>query len=45
VLFFQAGKIQIGENVAVQNQAPVSRVLEQEKGIARPARIRAEVQV
>ena len=45
VLFFQAGKIQVGEDIAVQDQAPITGLLQQAECLARPAHVRAEVQV
>jgi len=45
VLFFQAAEIEVGKNVAQQDQAAITIFLEHTQSFARPAHVCAEVHV
>ncbi len=45
VFFFQASEIEVGKNVAQQNQAPILIFLQNAQRLARAAHVRAEVQI
>ena len=45
VFFFQASEIEVGENVAQQNEAAILIFLEHAQRLARAAHVRAEVQI
>ncbi|MBI3646500.1 MAG: hypothetical protein HY233_11115 [Acidobacteriales bacterium] len=45
MLFLQAGEVQVGENVAVKDQAAILILLQDAHGFASPAHVRAQVQV
>ena len=45
VLFFKPGKIQVGKDIAVQDQTPILMFLQNTHSTARAAHIGAEVQI
>src|SRR2546421_3633480 len=45
VLFFEAAEIEVGKNVAEQNEAAILIFLENAQCLARTAHVRAEVQI
>ncbi len=45
VLFFQASEIEVGKNIAQQNEAAILIFLQDAQSLARAAHVRAEVQI
>ena len=45
VLFFQAAEVEVGKNVAEQNEAAILVLLQNAQRFARAAHVRAEVQI
>jgi hypothetical protein len=45
MLFFEAAEIEVGKDVAQQNQSPIGILLQHVQRLARPAHVGAEVQV
>src|ERR1035438_2227425 len=45
VFFFQAPEIEVGKNIAEQNEAAIPGLLQDAQGLARAAHVRAEMQI